>query len=84
MDSPLSETPNTMGHLFLRYLAWLARLKDDRKWALCTLPSPIVTKEIGLVAFLAAVLPVTASAKENARALPTAGGHWDASVEVTT
>ena len=79
----MSETPNTMGHLFLRYLAWLARLKDDRKWALCTLPSPIVTKESGLVAFLAVASLVTASAKENARALPTAGGHWDASVEVT-
>jgi hypothetical protein len=50
---------------------------------LCTLPSPIVTKDIGLVVFPAAVSPVTASAKENARALPTAGGHWDASVEVT-
>jgi hypothetical protein len=59
-------------------------LKADRKWALCTDPSPIVTKERGLVAFLSALSFVSASFKENARALPTAGGHWDASVLVTT
>ena len=54
-----------------------ARLKADKKWALWTDPSPIVTNDKGLVALLPLEVSLLrmVSAIENPRALPTAGGH---------
>ena len=82
-----SDIPNTTGHFFFLYLACFAKLNADKKWALCTDPSPTVTKESGFVELQSSdsVLSLSkASAMEKPSALPTAGGTWDANVLVTT